>query len=381
MTMDFSLLRNLPLLDAHIHLPFPSLTADLEKFTREMNIERINLVSTPDMAEVNHNPAVIYYKSLHPKTTYICGGLDHFSVQAAPAQMPEAFARQVAAMKAAGFDGLKLLESKPIARKIINIPLDGSVYAPMWAEMENLSFPVVWHVADPEEFWDPDKCPDWVKNSGWFYGGGSYPLKEDLDAEVETVVTRHPALKVILAHFFFLSADLPRAAAFLDAHANVCFDLTPGSEMFFNFMADREATKEFFLHYQDRLIFGTDSGASAVGKPDQPLNREETLGRTFFVRCFLEQDGPLEIPQGVSHWKRPDKLIYGLNLPTAVLEKIYHANFERLFGSSPAKLVQTKAVEILEAQADFMDKRAGSPVNSPARQVAMKLIMKSKEKE
>ena len=373
--MDFNSLRNFPVLDAHIHLPYPSLISDLETLSHEMGVDRVNLVSTPDMAEVNHNLAVTYYKMLHPKTTYICGGLDHFSVQAAPAQMPEAFVRQVAAMKAAGFDGLKLLESKPIARKIINIPLDGPVYAPMWAEMEKSSLPVVWHVADPEEFWDPEKCPAWVKSSGWFYGDGTYPLKEDLYAEVETVVTRHPGLKVILAHFFFLSADLPRAAAFLDAHANICFDLTPGSEMFFNFMADREATKEFFLHYQDRLIFGTDSGASAVGKPDQPLNREETLGRTFFVRCFLEQDGPLEIPQGVSHWKRPDKLIYGLNLPTAVLEKIYHANFERLLGPFPAKLEPTKAVEILEAQADFMDKRAGSPVNSPARQVAMKLIM------
>jgi len=174
----------------------------------------------------------------------------------------------------------------------------------MWAELEALSMPVVWHVADPEEFWDEEKCPAWVKQSGWFYGDGTYPLKEALYSEVETVVSRHPNLKVILAHFFFLSADLPRAARFLDAHSNVCFDLTPGSEMFFNFMRDSNASREFFLKYQQRLIFGTDSGASAVGKTGQPLNRAETLGRTYFVRDFLENAGPLEIPDGVAHWRR-----------------------------------------------------------------------------
>jgi predicted TIM-barrel fold metal-dependent hydrolase len=374
--MDFCSLRNIPVLDAHIHLPYPSQIQDLERLTHEMGIDRINLVSTPDIEAVNHNPTVLQYKALHPTTTYICGGLDHFSVQSNPARMPEAFAQQVIALSAAGFDGLKLLESKPIARKMINIPLDGPIYAPMWAEMEKLAFPVIWHVADPEEFWDPEKCPDWVKKSGWFYGDGTYPLKETLYSEVEAIVSRYPKLKVILAHFFFLSADLPRAGAFLDAHPNVCFDLTPGSEMFFNFMADLAATKEFIIRYQDRLIFGTDTGASAVNKPDVSLNREETLGRTYFLRCFLEQERRLEIPQGVAHWKRPGKELFGLDLEEDVLENIYWSNFERLFGKCPYKLDSEKAVRLLEEQADFMDKRAGAAVNSPARQVAMKLITK-----
>jgi predicted TIM-barrel fold metal-dependent hydrolase len=375
-TMDFDNLRNLPVLDAHIHLPYPSLAEDLKKLTYQMGIDRINLVSTPDMDTVNHNAAVLYYKSLRPASTFICGGLDHFSVQQDLPHMPAALARQVTEMHQTGFDGLKLLESKPVARKIINIPLDGPIYAPMWAEVERLNMPVVWHVADPEEFWDAEKCPAWVKNSGWFYGDGTYPLKEELYAEVEVIVTRHPHLKVILAHFFFLSADLPRAAAFLEAHPNVCFDLTPGSEMFFNFMVDLDATRDFFIRFQNRLIFGTDAGASAVGKPNLPLNRDETLGRTYFVRSFLEHEGKLEIPQGVAHWRRPGKALYGLNLQPLVLEKIYWANFERLFSRTPAKINPEKAIALLSAQAEFIDKRAGAPVDSYARQVAMKIPLK-----
>ena len=42
--------------------------------------------------------------------------------------------------------------------------------------------------------------------------------KEELYAEVDEVLRRHPNLRVIFAHFYFLSADLPRAARFFDAH-------------------------------------------------------------------------------------------------------------------------------------------------------------------
>ncbi len=367
--MDFDSLRRLDIVDAHIHLPFPSLGADLESTLNEMHIGTVNLVSTPDPKEISHNPAVIAYKAAHPQTTFISGGLDHFSVQAYPTDMPLAFVDQVNAMVTAGFDGLKLLESKPIARKLINIPLDGPIYAPMWAAVEELGIPVVWHVADPEEFWDRERCPQWVFDSGWFYGDGTYPLKEELNHEVENVLTRYPGLKVILAHFFFLSADLNRAAAFLDAHPNACFDLTPGSEMYFNFSANLDAAHEFFSRYQDRILFGTDIGASAVGKPGTSLDHAETLGRTFVVRAFLERAGKIEIPDGVKHWRRPNKELQGLNLPDAILSKIYQANFSHLYGNSPKALNLPKAVEMIASQASVLDTLAGKAVESTARQV------------
>lgn len=372
--MDFDSLRHLDIVDAHIHLPFPSLGASLEGALNEMHIGTANLVSTPDPKEISHNPAVIAYKATHPQTAFISGGLDHFSVQAHPAEMPQAFAEQVRAMHAAGFDGLKLLESKPIARKLINIPLDSPIYEPMWATVEGLGMPVVWHVADPEEFWDRERCPQWVLDSGWFYGDGTYPLKEELNTEVENVLTRHPGLKVILAHFFFLSADLKRAAAFLDTHPNVCFDLTPGSEMYFNFSANLEAAFAFFTHYQDRILFGTDIGASVVGKPGTPLERAETLGRTFVVRSYLEQEGKIEIPEGVKHWRRPNQDLQGLALSDAKLKKIYHDNFSTLYGNTPKALDLPKAIEMIARQAYVVDAMAGKPVESTARQVYNQFI-------
>jgi len=45
----------------------------------------------------------------------------------------------------------------------------------------------------------------------------------------------------------------------------------------------------------------------------------------------------------VAHYHMPDGTRYqGLDLPQDVLEKIYSANFERLYGTAPASLTETK---------------------------------------
>jgi hypothetical protein len=62
---------------------------------------------------------------------------------------------------------------------------------------------------------------------------------------------------------------------------------------------------------------------------------------------------------------------HGIGLPRDVLEKIYHANFERLFGAAPAQLDRDAAQAELERMAAVIDARAGGePVDSPARRVA-----------
>jgi hypothetical protein len=174
------------------------------------------------------------------------------------------------------------------------------------------------------------------------------------------------------AHFYFLSADLQRAGDFLDAHPHVCFDLTPGVEMYLNFANNHHAARDFFIRYADRLVYGTDIGASVVQRdPSEGLDRAESLGRAWVVRRFLESDGPFAAPEGVGHWLGMDaRGFHGIALPPDVLEKIYHANFERIFGVAPAPLNRDAALAELERLARAIDARAGEPVESPARQVA-----------
>ncbi|MBU0495470.1 MAG: amidohydrolase family protein [Chloroflexi bacterium] len=366
--MDELPFADIPVIDGHIHLPHPELIDGVLEVMRRTGTARANLVGVPDLQVINQNPALIAAKARCPDRFTICGALDYTPVLARSPDAPAALGRQVHALRAIGFDGLKLIEGKPMVRQILGIPLDSPVYAGMWAALEELDLPVVWHVADPEEFWDPVDCPDWARAAGWFYGDGTFPPKEALYAEVDHVLARHPGLKVIFAHFYFLSADLDRAGAFLDAHPTVCFDLTPGIEIYHNFARQPVATRDFFIRYQDRLVYGTDIGAANLLQPAAvPLDLTESTGRATLVRRFLEVEGRFDAPAGVGHGLGLDGGGYcGIALPRPVLDKMYRANFQRLFGPAPAPLNRDAALAELERLATAI----GGAGDNPARRVA-----------
>jgi Amidohydrolase len=74
--------------------------------------------------------------------------------------------------------------------------------------------------------------------------------------------------------------------------------------------------REFFLKYQDRIMFVTDNGM------------EEEMYRNHFR--WLETGD-----EYFDYWGYPAQgrwKIYGMELPDSVLEKVYHKNAERLFG-------------------------------------------------
>lgn len=374
--MDFSLLSDTEVIDSHIHFPRAGLLERLLDIMDAARLRRANLVAVPDLQTINQNASLLLAKWRQPDRFFICGALDYTQVWAGSAQVPQALAQQIVTLRKAGFDGLKLIEGKPMVRKILPIPFDGPEYAAMWATLEETGLPVVWHIADPGSFWDPVACPDWARAQGWFYGDGTYPLKEDLYGEVDRVMARHPGLRAIFAHFCFLSGDLARAGRFLDEHPHVCFDLTPGVEMYFDFARSPDAARDFFLRYQDRILFGSDIGASALAS-DAPdvLDHAESLGRAWVVRRFLEGEGPFGPPAGVGHWLGMDSgQFHGIALPPGVLAKIYRANWQRMAGAEPVLLNVDAALDLLRRQAAAIDALAGGQADvNPARDTAKQL--------
>jgi len=372
--MDFSQFAPLPVIDCHIHLRHAERAGDLERITEEVGLTAANLLAMPYAPIINQNASLIDYKAGHPNHAYISGALDHVQLLADRERAPQRLAGQIQRLKAIGFDGIKLVESKPTNRLEMNFPLDGPLYAPMWEALEAAGLPALWHVADPEEFWDFDACPDWAHEHGWFYGD-AYPLKEALYAEVENVLTRHPNLRIILAHFYFLSADLPRAAGFLDRHPGAYFDLAPGIEMYQNFARNIDAAREFFLTYSDRILHGTDIGAgSSNSDPTLGIDHDDAHGRTWLIRHFLESAEPFSSPEELGHGLGMDvDGLRGIALPADALARIYAGNFHTLYGQQPATLNCDAALEELDRQAAFIDARAGAPIDSPARRVARRL--------
>lgn len=355
------------IVDGHVHMGSSAQEAHMLAIRDITGIEKMNLVSIQNPETGSGLPQSLYMKAKYPDTFFVFAGLDH-AAQLFPGKCATpSLADQVDEYVALGCDGLKMIEGKPTSRRVLDIPVNAPYFAEYWARVEELGLPIVWHVNDPEEFWDPDKIPGWAKSRNWGYGPED-AQKEQLYAEVDAVLDCHPTLNVIFAHFYFLSADLGRAARFFDAHPTVSFDLTPGIEMLYNMSKNPDASRDFFLKYADRIVFGTDLSSQ--------WTVTEGHVRAGIVYRWLESDDTFRVPETADFLLGPpeDGIIRGMSLPDEVLTKIYSENFARYAGTAPRALDIEKAIAFCERTAANAEAISGTPAaETEAALVAGKL--------
>lgn len=330
-------------------------------------IEKMALVSIQNPAAGAGLPQSLYLKARHPDRFFVFAGLNHAEKLSGGKVKTPSLAEQVENFVRMGCDGIKMIEGKPTSRQRMNVPVTDPYFADYWARVEELGVPIVWHVNDPEEFWDPAKIPTWARERNWGYGPDDVQ-KEQLYAEVDEVLARHPRLKIIFAHFYFLSADLPRAARFFDEHPHVHFDLAPGIEMLYNISRDPEVGREFFIQYADRLVFGTDLASN--------LTVEEGRFRAGLVFRWLESADTFRVPEAADFLLGPpeDGIIRGMSLPDDALAPIYHDNFARLVGPEPKALDIGAAREECQRLAALAEALSGQPAaETEAAKVAQSL--------
>jgi len=324
------------IIDAHTHIRNAGDGAPyLYDLLKVNGVDMVNVLSLQAWGEINQNAATALVKLLHPDITYTFGGLDYVTGRD--------FREQAELLYTLGYDGIKMIEGKPTTRKKLNIPLDDASYDPYYSFLEENQFPVLMHIADPPTFWDISEIPAWAKEMGWFYDDSFIPFKQYY-CEMENVLSKHPKLPLILAHFYFLSHDIQQAQKILDDHPCVRFDITAGIEMYENFSADPATWREFFIKNSDRILYGTDS----TDDPPEKGNDEISISAHGKMEIdFLRTDSD------ILHF---GMIIRGLGLPDEVQSKILNTNFTDLVGDIPKVMDVPALIKEAEYLKDFMDK-------------------------
>jgi uncharacterized protein len=150
------------------------------------------------------------------------------------------------------------------------------------------------------------------ENPTWNFSGAQFPSKEKLLAERNHAIAKHPHTVFIALHIANWPENLGAVSHWLDQYPN----------MYVEFGA-REAelgrqprrSRKFFLDYQDRILFGTDS---------EP--QEKMYANYFRWLETGDEYFPYAGYPGQGRW-----MIYGMELPDVVLEKVYHKNAENIF--------------------------------------------------
>ncbi|HTR26907.1 MAG TPA: amidohydrolase family protein [Terriglobales bacterium] len=202
------------------------------------------------------------------------------------------------------------------------IAVDDARLDPIFDECGRLGIPVFIHTADPEAFFLPinsenERYEELIEHPDWSFYGRDFPSLQTLLDARNRITARHPGTTFVFLHMAW-PENLGWVGEVLDRYPNVMVEFG-GREAELG-RQPREA-RNLFIKYQDRVMFGSDNG----------MNTE--MYRNYF-RWLETADGSF-IYYGSPSQGRWE--IYGLDLPDAVLEKIYHLNAEKLLGQFRSK--------------------------------------------
>ena len=209
------------------------------------------------------------------------------------------------------------------------LPIDYPRFDFIWDLAGKLRLPVLMHSLDPAAFFKPivptnERYRELREHPQWSYYGPGWPARDSLLAQRERLLRKHPQTAFIGAHVGMTPEDLKYVGYMLDTYPNYYVEF---GSVLSDLGRQPRTAREFFIRYQDRILFGTDGGY-ALDTPNWPIER---FYRTHFQ--FLETDAeyfdyPLADVTKQGAWK-----IYGLSLPDSVLSKVYAGNARKLIPS------------------------------------------------
>jgi predicted TIM-barrel fold metal-dependent hydrolase len=211
------------------------------------------------------------------------------------------------------------------------IRIDDPKISPVADQVQRLGLVLIAHQGEPHNCWLPldqmttDNDREYFKEHPQYhmYLHPEMPGYEDQIRHRDDFVAAHPQLRFVGAHLGSLEYDVDRIAAFLDRFPNANVDMAARmSQVQYQSVRDFDKVRNFFIKYQDRLLYGTDLTLNPGD--DAAQFRQEAHG--FWSRDwrYLATDES----QRVEIIKADVK---GLALPRAVIDKIYYSNAKRVF--------------------------------------------------
>jgi uncharacterized protein len=188
--------------------------------------------------------------------------------------------------------------------------LDDPELDPFWDECARLGIPVFIHTADPQEFFKPidNSNERWLELSLFperRYPQDRFPSFEELMTERDNLFRKHKNVTFVAAHMGWHANDLPRLARMMDEMPKLHTEV---GAVLYDIGRQPRAAHDFFVKYQDRILFGKDSY-----QPEE---------YPYYWRVFETRDDYFDYYRPYhAYWK-----LYGIDLPDSVLKKVYFAN-------------------------------------------------------
>jgi predicted TIM-barrel fold metal-dependent hydrolase len=139
----------------------------------------------------------------------------------------------------------------------------------------------------------------------------------------DRLLARHMGMKFVAVHLASLEWSVDRIGEFLHRYPNASVDLAARLvHLKLQTSVDRERVRQFFIRYQDRIVYATD----LTRLPEQSDAAFAAEAHAVWLDDWRFLSGSTQLRSDEF-----DAPFQGLALPREVLDKIYHANARRLF--------------------------------------------------
>jgi predicted TIM-barrel fold metal-dependent hydrolase len=202
---------------------------------------------------------------------------------------------------------------------------DDQLFDPIYDHIAARGKTLLTHIAEPLACWQPlnDRNPHYnyySRHPEWhMHGRNDFPSHEQLMAARDRVLAKHPHLRMVGAHLASLEYDVDVLATRLDRYPNLAVDIS--ARLVDLAIQDSAKVRDFFIRYQDRILFGTDvvmqTAPSSVPEAEQTPFIDYLRNVYELHRAYFESEQPLQ----VRGWET-----VGVKLPATVLDKFYQTN-------------------------------------------------------
>lgn len=206
------------------------------------------------------------------------------------------------------------------------VMVDNPRFKPVWNFLTEARLPVIGHLGEPRNCWLPVEQMTINTDKRYYtrhpefhmYLHPEFPSCDDQIAARDRMLEQNPQLGFIGAHLGSLEWSTDELAKWLDRFPGKAVDLAARiSHLQLQTMKDREKVREFFLKYQDRLLYGTDRIANDSDSPGE---------FSAFVHQAWLNDWRFFCTEDTMRSKSFDGVFRGLKLPKTVVDKLYYTN-------------------------------------------------------
>ena len=215
--------------------------------------------------------------------------------------------------------------------------VDDPLLDPIFLYLEEKQIPVLGHLGEPKNCWLPLLRMTVSSDRSYFernpefhmFRHKGFPSYEKQIACRDSRLAKNPDLLFVGAHLGSLEWDVKELAKRLDRFPNMAVDVAERvCHLQYQSASDRSAVRDFFLKYQDRILYGTDC---IVGPGTLTSSCLDSIRATWLDdwRYFTQDETLIS-----DHFR---KRFRALKLPKSVIDKLYYENAMKWYFSGKAK--------------------------------------------